>query len=117
ERGFRAMQYNFVVSTNVRAVRLWESLGVVSVGLLPEAFEHPTHGYVVALVMYRNLYLKLKSIVVLTAPFARIPIEPDKMNGQPCVRGLRITVKRVLEILAFYHTRKDLFADYPALED
>jgi ribosomal protein S18 acetylase RimI-like enzyme len=55
ERGFRAMQYNFVVSTNVRAVRLWESLGFVIVGRLPEAFEHPTQGYVDALVMYRNL--------------------------------------------------------------
>lgn len=39
------------------------------------------------------------------------------MNGQPCVRGLRITVKRVLEILAFYPDRKDLFADYPDLEE
>jgi ribosomal protein S18 acetylase RimI-like enzyme len=55
ERGFRAMQYNFVVSTNVRAVRLWESLGFVIVGRLPEAFDHPTQGYVDALVMYRNL--------------------------------------------------------------
>jgi uncharacterized protein (DUF433 family) len=55
--------------------------------------------------------------VVLNAPFDRITIEPDKMNGQPCVRGLRITVKRVLEILAFYPDRKDLFADYPDLEE
>jgi uncharacterized protein (DUF433 family) len=55
--------------------------------------------------------------VVLNASFDRITIEPDKMNGQPCVRGLRITVKRVLEILAFYQNRKDLFADYPDLEE
>ena len=55
ERGFRAMQFNFVVGTNVRAVRLWESLGFATVGRLPEAFEHPTQGYVDALVMYRNL--------------------------------------------------------------
>jgi ribosomal protein S18 acetylase RimI-like enzyme len=55
ERGFRAMQFNFVVSTNVRAVRLWESCGFAIVGRLPEAFLHPTLGYVDALVMYRTL--------------------------------------------------------------
>jgi ribosomal protein S18 acetylase RimI-like enzyme len=55
ERGFRAMQFNFVVSTNIRAVRLWESLGFVIVGRLPEAFQHPTHGFVDALVMYQPL--------------------------------------------------------------
>ncbi|HMD32801.1 MAG TPA: GNAT family N-acetyltransferase [Candidatus Acidoferrales bacterium] len=54
-RGFRAMQYNFVVSTNERAVRLWESFGFDIVGRLPGAFLHPTAGYVDALVMYRGL--------------------------------------------------------------
>lgn len=42
--GFRAMQFNFVVSTNERAVRLWQSTGFEIVGRLPGAFEHPTHG-------------------------------------------------------------------------
>jgi ribosomal protein S18 acetylase RimI-like enzyme len=55
ERGFRAMQFNFVVSTNERAVRLWTSLGFAMVGRLPGAFLHPTLGYVDALVMYRAL--------------------------------------------------------------
>ncbi len=54
-RGFRAMQFNFVVSTNDRAVRLWQSLGFEIVGRLPKAFSHPQHGYVDALVMYRSL--------------------------------------------------------------
>ncbi|MGH7661458.1 MAG: GNAT family N-acetyltransferase [Vulcanimicrobiaceae bacterium] len=54
-RGFRAMQFNFVVSTNERAVRLWESFGFAVVGRLPEAFLHPTRGYVDALVMYLRL--------------------------------------------------------------
>jgi ribosomal protein S18 acetylase RimI-like enzyme len=54
-RGYRAMQFNFVVSTNERAVRLWESLGFDIVGHLPIAFQHPTQGYVDALVMYRLL--------------------------------------------------------------
>jgi ribosomal protein S18 acetylase RimI-like enzyme len=55
ERGFRAMQFNFVVSTNARAVRLWESFGFEIVGRLPGAFLHPNEGYVDALVMYRAL--------------------------------------------------------------
>jgi L-amino acid N-acyltransferase YncA len=55
ERGFRAMQFNFVVSTNQRAVRLWTAFGFATVGRLPEAFLHPALGYVDALVMYRAL--------------------------------------------------------------
>ena len=51
------------------------------------------------------------------APFDRITIEPCKMGGQPCVRGLRITVKRVLEIIASYPNRAELFRDYPSLEE
>ena len=55
ERGFRAMQFNFVVSTNERAIKLWASLGFDIVGRLPLAFEHPTQGFVDALVMYRQI--------------------------------------------------------------
>ena len=55
ERGFRAMQFNFVVSTNQRAVALWQSCGFEIVGRLPAAFQHPTAGFVDALVMYRSL--------------------------------------------------------------
>ncbi len=54
-RGFRAMQFNFVVATNERAVKLWQSLGFEIVGRLPKAFLHPRFGYVDALVMFRNL--------------------------------------------------------------
>ena len=53
-RGFRAMQFNFVVSTNERAVRLWQSLQFEIVGRLPGAFMHPVLGAVDALVMYRQ---------------------------------------------------------------
>jgi len=55
ERGFRAMQFNFVVSTNERAVRLWQSFGFEIVGRLPKAFRHPQAGFVDAFVMYREL--------------------------------------------------------------
>jgi ribosomal protein S18 acetylase RimI-like enzyme len=54
-RGFRAMQFNFVVGSNVRAIRLWQSLGFDVVGRLPGAFRHPAHGEVDALVMFRRL--------------------------------------------------------------
>ena len=54
-RGFRAMQFNFVVSSNVRAVGLWQSLGFEVVGRLPGAFPHPGDGFVDALVMFRSL--------------------------------------------------------------
>lgn len=54
-RGFRAMQFNFVVSTNIRAVKLWQSFGFEIVGRLPGAFRHPTAGYVDANVMFRRL--------------------------------------------------------------
>jgi len=55
ERGFRAMQYNFVIRSNERAVRLWQSFGFQIVGSLPKAFIHPTLGYVDAYIMYRDL--------------------------------------------------------------
>lgn len=53
--GFRAMQYNLVVVSNERAVRLWQRLGFSVVGTLPGAFRHLTLGYVDALVMYKEL--------------------------------------------------------------
>ena len=53
--GFRAMQFNFVVSTNVRAVALWERFRIPIVGRLPGAFERPSGVDVDALVMFRTL--------------------------------------------------------------
>jgi len=55
QRGFRAMQFNFVVSTNERAVKLWSNLGFEIIGRLPHAFQHPELGFVDVLVMYRQL--------------------------------------------------------------
>ena len=55
QRGYRGMQFNFVVSTNRRAVALWQSLEFEIVGRLPQAFYHPTLGYVDALVMFRSI--------------------------------------------------------------
>ncbi len=54
-QGFRAMQYNFVVATNIRAIDTWERAGFEIVGRLPGAFRHPKQGFVDALVMYKDL--------------------------------------------------------------
>ncbi|MCS5592862.1 MAG: GNAT family N-acetyltransferase, partial [Gammaproteobacteria bacterium] len=55
ELGFRAMQYNLVVSTNKGAIRLWEKLGFLIVGNLPKAFKSKKDSYVDALIMYKTL--------------------------------------------------------------
>jgi len=48
--------------------------------------------------------------------FDRITWNPAQMNGQPCVRGLRLTVRRVVEAVALYPNRDELFRNYPELE-
>jgi len=53
--GFRAMQFNYVISTNIGAIRLWQDLGFEIVGTLPAAFRHSQKGYVDVYVMYRSL--------------------------------------------------------------
>jgi ribosomal protein S18 acetylase RimI-like enzyme len=55
ERNFAAMQFNFVIASNERAVRLWQSLGFAIAGRLPGAFQHPRLGPVEALVMTRSV--------------------------------------------------------------
>ncbi len=54
-QGYRAVQFNFVVSSNLAAIHLWQKFGFATVGRLPGAFLHPGLGYVDALVMYRTL--------------------------------------------------------------
>lgn len=55
EQGYRAMQFNAVVATNTRAVRLWESLGFRILATVPGAFRHPTEGFVALHIMFRDL--------------------------------------------------------------
>jgi uncharacterized protein (DUF433 family) len=52
-----------------------------------------------------------------TGTFDRITVEPAKCGGKPCIRGLRITVRRVLELLAAYPHREDILKEYPFLEE
>jgi len=47
----------------------------------------------------------------------RITRNPNQMNGQPCIRNLRLTVRRVIELLAIYPDRKELYQEFPMLED
>ena len=47
----------------------------------------------------------------------RITVDPSRLNGQPCVRNLRLTVRRVLELLALYPNRAELYQEFPELED
>jgi uncharacterized protein (DUF433 family) len=49
--------------------------------------------------------------------FDRITSDPAVLNGQPCIRGLRLTVRRVLEALATYANRNELQVEFPELED
>ena len=53
---------------------------------------------------------------ITAADFDRITIDPEQMGGQPCIRGMRITVKRVLESLTAYPVCEELIAEYPELE-
>lgn len=55
DRGFKAMQFNFVISTNEVAIRIWKSMGFTTLTQIPEAFDHPSKGFVPAYVMYRKL--------------------------------------------------------------
>ena len=47
----------------------------------------------------------------------RITVDPAIMNGQPCVRGMRLTVRRVVEAVALYPDRRELMVEYPELEE
>ena len=47
----------------------------------------------------------------------RITSNPNKMNGQPCIRNLRLTVRRVVDLLATYPNREELYQEYPELEE
>jgi uncharacterized protein (DUF433 family) len=49
--------------------------------------------------------------------FDRITIDPEQMNGQPCIRGMRLTVRRVVKAAALYSDRAELKQEYPELED
>jgi len=53
--GFRAMQFNLVVSTNIPAVKLWKEMGFSIIGILPKGFNHQDKGFVDAYIMYRSL--------------------------------------------------------------
>ena len=66
--------------------------------------------------MSGNGYLNRYNMFMSQA-FDRITVNSDIMNGQPTIRGMRLTVKRVLEAVSMYPDRKDLFREYPDIEE
>ena len=53
----------------------------------------------------------------MTMKLNRITSNPDRMNGQPCIRNLRLTVRRVMELLTIYPNREELYQEFPELEE
>ena len=53
----------------------------------------------------------------MSTQFDRITLDPNRMNGQPCIRGMRLTVRRVVKAVALYPDRLELMREYPELED
>lgn len=53
----------------------------------------------------------------MTTKLDRITVDPEIMNGQPCIRGMRLTVRRVVDAVALYPDREELKKEYPELED
>jgi ribosomal protein S18 acetylase RimI-like enzyme len=54
-QGFLSMQFNYVVSTNTRAVNLWQAMGFKIIGIAPKSYKHAQHGYVDIYIMHRFL--------------------------------------------------------------
>ena len=57
------------------------------------------------------------SISLLKMKLDRITSNPSKMNGQPCIRNLRLTVRRVINLIATYPNREELYQEFPELEE
>ena len=54
---------------------------------------------------------------MIAANFDRITVDPEQMNGQPCIRGMRLTVRRVVEAVSIYPDRQEFFKEYPELKE
>ena len=55
--------------------------------------------------------------MIVTMKLERITSNPERMNGQPCIRNLRLTVRRVMELLTIYPNREELYQEFPELEE
>ena len=54
---------------------------------------------------------------MIALSFDRITVDPHEMNGQPCIRGMRLTVRRVVEAVSLYPNREEFFREYPELNE
>ncbi|GEM_PF-136805 len=101
-----------------RSHKIWYSLGGITCFLkhrqkanMPEHIESETQPHL------SGLLFTVESARVTYMTLERITSNPNRMNGQPCIRDLRLTVRRVLELLATYPDRQELFQEFPELEE
>jgi uncharacterized protein (DUF433 family) len=59
----------------------------------------------------------VRQLEVPMTSFDRITSDPQILDGQPCIRGMRLTVRRLLEVIALYPDRAELRAEYPEVDD
>jgi uncharacterized protein (DUF433 family) len=99
--------------------------------ILEECENHIQHKYKVSLLetsasasayeycleLLRNAKIRMGLVISLPSSLDRITINPNKMNGQPCIRDLRLTVWRVLELLQTYPDRSELYREFPELTE
>jgi len=69
------------------------------------------------MMFYLALKQRFRKVCCMGHKYDRITVNPEIMNGQPCIGGMRITVRRVIEAIALYTDRDELKAEYPELED
>jgi uncharacterized protein (DUF433 family) len=61
--------------------------------------------------------MNIKEFGLFSMRLDRITSNPKQMNGQPCIRNLRLTVRRVIELLATYPNRDELYQEFPEIEE
>jgi uncharacterized protein (DUF433 family) len=67
--------------------------------------------------LLKNAKIRASLVISIPSSLDRITIDPNKMNGQPCIRDLRLTVWRILELLQTYPDRSELYREFPELTD
>lgn len=106
------MRYNAV-----RVLFLFLPIAALAAGAASRPIAANCHAARAALDYNGNIESICKIRTGIMTALDRITIDPTKMNGQPCIRGMRLTVRRVLEALALYPDRLQLAKEYPELED
>jgi uncharacterized protein (DUF433 family) len=80
-------------------------------------YGNSTSAYEYCLELLNNAQIRTSLVNSVPSSLDRITINPNKMNGQPCIRDLRLTVWRVIELLQTYPDRSELYQDFPELTE